>query len=185
MASTELILLVTDIPDHRKLYESTLKACGYRVTLTDTGAQAIVYARSAPPHCAVIDERLPDMSGWELCQSIKDDSVLKCVPIVMLTQEISKESAASGARARCNSWLARPTAAEDLARAVQYVLDQGTGEPATPNEAIIGINVCPACNSDNIRAGVRVASVQYYCCKECALCWRFDVSQAPAPTPAT
>ena len=173
------ILLVTDIPDQKKLYEATLKACGFRVILTGTAAQAIVVARAAPPQCAVIDERLPDMSGWELCRSLKGDTDLKCVRVVMLTQDVSKDRAASGTRAGCNSWLARPTIADDLARAVQYVLDQGGDGPATPDEAMIGINVCPACESDNIRAGVRVGAVQYYCCRNCTLCWRFDADSAP------
>jgi DNA-binding response OmpR family regulator len=170
------VLLVNDIPDHHGFYEAALRARGYDVAVVHTGADAMREARAAVPDCTVIDVRLPDVSGWDLCAQFKADTVLRRVPIVMLAQDVSRASADQGRRTLCNSWLARPTIADDVVRAIEHVLAQGTSEPASEEDAILGVTQCPACESDRIRAGVGVGAVQYYCCTACGLCWRVELS---------
>jgi transposase-like protein len=77
-------------------------------------------------------------------------------------------------KAGCSAWLAHPTVAEDLARTVRQVLDYETDAPASPNEALLGFKTCPGCESDTVRATLRVGGIQYYCCKTCGFCWRAE-----------
>ncbi len=63
MSSGELILLVNDIPDHVSSYQRVLVAHGYRVRVARTGSEALDFARDTLPECAIIDLRLPDMTG--------------------------------------------------------------------------------------------------------------------------
>src|SRR6478672_12118511 len=84
-----LILLVNDIPDHARAYESVLRRNGYRVQLVYTASAALQAARAEPPACTVIDVRLPDVTGWTLCRAIKADASIAITPIVMLTHEVS------------------------------------------------------------------------------------------------
>jgi CheY-like chemotaxis protein len=170
------VLLVDDIPDHAYVYQNALREHGYRVELAQTGRDALAKARAIQPDCAVIDIRLPDMSGWDLCREIKADRSTKKTSIVMLTRDISVTCAEDSAKAGCNAWLARPSAADDLVRAVRHVLAQPSDTPATTAEAILGMRVCPACASDQVRATLRVSTVQYYCCRRCGLCWRVETT---------
>ena len=78
-----LILLVNDIPDHARAYESVLRRNGYRVQLVYTASAALQAARAEPPACTVIDVRLPDVTGWTLCRAIKADASIAITPIVM------------------------------------------------------------------------------------------------------
>jgi CheY-like chemotaxis protein len=172
-----LILLVDDIPDHAALYEYALQQAGYLVRLARTGAEALVVARCEGPHCAVIDVRLPDMSGWDLCRSIKADSQSCDIPVVVLTQEVTNTCADDSAKSGCNAWLAHPTFAPDLVRSVDYVLAQERDAPDSPDEALLGLTACPSCGANKIRATLRLSGVQYYCCKSCNLCWRVDAVQ--------
>ncbi len=71
MAAGQLVLLVNDIPDHVVTYHNALAAHGFRVLLARTGTEAMELLRGTIPECAVIDLRLPDMSGWDLCSWIK------------------------------------------------------------------------------------------------------------------
>ena len=171
--STGLILLVNDIPDHGRVYEAALRARGYRVTLTASGMDALRLANTERPRCCVIDVRLPDMSGWDLCRRLKSESHLQNVPVVMLSPDASRQSLQSSRLAGCASWLMRPASPDDIIRAVEQVLDHGGSHPALHN-ALIGARNCPACDSDDLRAGVRVGPVQYFSCNGCRVRWRVD-----------
>ena len=174
-ATPEIILLVDDIRDHAVNYEAALTRHGFRVRVATTGEEALRLAREVLPDCAVIDLRLPDMSGWDLCREIRKPNPADPPPVIVLTPEVSKKCADDSAKAGCNAWLAHPTVADDLARTVRQVLDAETDAPVSTDEALLGLRHCPGCESPSIRAALRVGAVQYYCCKACSLCWRSEV----------
>ena len=176
--SRELVLLVNNIPDHASAYEAVLVAHGYRVRRATSGQEALLLVREATPECAVIDLRLPDMSGWELCRVLKARDDCAAIRIIVLTPDMSRTAASDSAKVGCNAWLTRPTAAEDLARTVRRVLNTKTPAPSSEEEARLGLTECPACGSDRIRATLRVGSVQYYCCQHCSFCWRVETPAA-------
>lgn len=173
----EVVLLVDDIRDHAVNYEAALTRHGFHVRVATTGEEALRVAREMQPDCAVIDLRLPDMSGWDLCREIKKPQE-KAPPIIVLTPEVSKMCAEDSTKAGCNAWLAHPTIAEDLARTVRQVLDYETDAPSSVDEALLGFKRCPVCESDTIRATLRVGAIQYYCCKACSFCWRAETLKA-------
>ena len=167
------ILLVDDVPDHIRPYQAALAEHGFHVQLARSGQEALHFVRESLPQCVVIDLRLPDMSGWELCRQLQKNRK-ESPRIIVLTPEVSRICAEDGARAGCHAWLAHPTLADDLARTVRQVLNLGTDAPASAEEALIGFTECPACGSDQVRSTLRVQHVQYYCCKGCGFCWRVE-----------
>ena len=175
-----LILLVDDIPDHSKLYEAALRQSGYRVHLVSTGKVALDVARSERPDCAVIDVRLPDMDGWEVCRLMKADASAKATPVVILSPDITETCATEGARSGCSAWLAHPTLARDVPRVVDHVLAQHRPSPGSARDAIVGVAECRACGSDQIRATLRLGAIQYYTCRSCNLSWRVDAVESVA-----
>jgi len=174
MSTGELILLVDDIPDHFASYAQALRTSGFRVRAVSSGAEALDIASDVEPDMAVIDERLPDMTGWEVCRGIKQKPDVGHVPILLLTSDVTKTSAADSARSGCSAWLAHPTRASDLVRAVEQVLALDLDEPPSPEEAVIGVASCPACAGERIKATLRMHQIQYYTCTECNLRWRVD-----------
>jgi DNA-binding response OmpR family regulator len=171
--TTGWILLVNDIPDHMRAYEAAFRARGYQVRLMSKGAEALALTRQIRPACVVIDVRLQDMNGWDLCRQLKADKRLAPVPVVMLAPDVSRESLHASRLSGCASWLMRPSAPEDVVHAVTQVLANGNGHPEMDN-AVIGARQCPSCDSDDIRAGVRIGPVQYFMCKSCSMRWRID-----------
>ena len=179
--SPDVILLASDIPDHVAAYRNTLSAHGFQVHVARTAADALRIARATLPDCTVVDLRLPDMDGWDLCREIKNEHDNRGMPVVVLTPDVSKMCAADSSKAGCNAWLAHPTVAEDLVNTIKRVLDLEQASPTTTEEALIGLLHCPACGSERVRATLRVSPIQNYCCTECSFCWRVDTLMRQRP----
>jgi DNA-binding response OmpR family regulator len=174
----QVVLLVDDIRDHAVHYEAALTRDGFVVRVATTGQDALRLAREALPDCAIIDLRLPDMSGWDLCREIREPQPSERPAIIVLTPEVSKMCAENSAKAGCNAWIAHPMHADDLVRTVRQVLNAETDAPASLDEALLGSKRCPGCESDSVRATLRVGAIQYYCCKACGFCWRAEMVKA-------
>ncbi len=57
-----------------------------------TGKEALSAIRQEAPDCVVLDLRLPDMSGFDLLEAIRDDTALSDIPVVVFTgRELSPE----------------------------------------------------------------------------------------------
>jgi two-component system, cell cycle response regulator DivK len=175
MPSHELVLLVNDIPDHARAYADALVRQGYRVQEARTGEEALTAVTESPPACAVIDLRLPDMSGWELCRALRRREECEAIRIVVLTPDVSRMSANDSARVGCNAWLTHPAVAEDLVRTVRQVLQLDSTEPSSAEDAMLSLITCPACGSERVRPTLRISPIQYYCCSGCRFCWRVEV----------
>jgi DNA-binding response OmpR family regulator len=121
----------------------------------------------------VIDVRLPDMTGWELCRQIKADKRLAAIPVVMLAPDVSRDSLQASRSSGCASWLMRPSAPDDVVHAVRQVIADGGGHPEV-HKAVIGARQCPSCDGDDLRGGVRIGLVQYFLCRGCNMRWRVD-----------
>jgi CheY-like chemotaxis protein len=174
VTTPELVLLVNDIPDHAAKYEAALTRHGFRVQRARDGGEALAFVRAALPSCAVIDLRLPDMSGWDLCRELGAHPRSRKTRLIVLTPDVSKMCAADSTKAGCHAWLTHPTAPDELARTVRQVLDLQADSPTSAEEALLGLKACPACESEHVRATLRVGAVQYYCCRGCGFCWRVE-----------
>ena len=175
MTMRELLLLVNDIPDQARAYAAALTRDGYRVHLATSGQEALGLVATALPDCAIIDLRLPDMSGWELCRTLRERDDCRELRLVVLTPYVSQMAAEDSAKLGCNAWLMHPLAADDLVRTVRQVLSVEHTEPSSSEHALLSLTLCPACGSDGVRPTLRVGAIQYYCCQRCRFCWRVDV----------
>jgi two-component system cell cycle response regulator DivK len=169
-----LVLLATQMDDHARSYRAVLARRGFRVNLTRTGSEAVQFARAARPQCAVIDVRLPDMPGWEVCRLIKTQPECPGTRVIVLTPDLTPAGAMRSAETGCQAWLTQPTTAEELAQTVREVLESDRDRPAAPELAILGLVPCPACASPDVAAAIRVGLVQYYNCRGCRFRWRVE-----------
>jgi HAMP domain-containing protein/CheY-like chemotaxis protein len=86
------LLIVEDNAAEQMGIRELLNHDDIEIVTTDTGGGALSMLRECPCDCVVLDLRLPDMSGFEVLESIRNDDSLSGVPIVVFTgRELSVE----------------------------------------------------------------------------------------------
>ena len=79
------ILIVDDDPHIGELVYVNLDAAGYEVDRATNGHEAIDRIAAARPDLIILDVMMPEMHGWELCKTIRDDPECRGIRIMMLT----------------------------------------------------------------------------------------------------
>ena len=116
------ILLVDDEPDQVEMYRYALEGAGFGVIAAATGGDAVDQARQLAPDLIVLDIRLPDMSGWDVCARLKEDPRTLRIPIVILTAAASPTLARDAAGSGCAAFLVKPCYPEELIASIRGIL---------------------------------------------------------------
>jgi HAMP domain-containing protein/signal transduction histidine kinase/DNA-binding response OmpR family regulator len=86
------LLLVEDDEAERRGVSELLNHTDIEIVAADTGAAAMARLREEPVDCIVLDLKLPDMSGFDVLEKIRDDAALRDVPVVVFTgRELSAD----------------------------------------------------------------------------------------------
>ena len=81
----ELILIVDDNPQNRRLARDVLRFAGFRTLEADGGADGVTAAAEHLPDLVLMDIRMPDMNGTEALRKLKANELTARIPIVALT----------------------------------------------------------------------------------------------------
>jgi CheY-like chemotaxis protein/HAMP domain-containing protein len=90
------LLLVEDDQNERNSVAELLSHEDIEIAAAETGAEALVQLRRDQVDCVVLDLKLPDMSGFEVLETIRDDAELRDIPVVVFTgRELSADEDAT------------------------------------------------------------------------------------------
>jgi signal transduction histidine kinase/DNA-binding response OmpR family regulator len=87
-----LVLVIDDDPQVRSQIAESLTNDGLRVVVASNGAEGIRIARIQRPDAITLDVMMPEMDGWAVLTSLKDDPALRDIPVVMLTLRDGQDS---------------------------------------------------------------------------------------------
>ncbi|MBY0507939.1 MAG: response regulator [Bryobacteraceae bacterium] len=79
------ILIAEDRDASRELLRTVLVAEGYHVVEAADGKQALVQANASPPDLFLLDLQMPELDGFGLAQTLRQDSRFAHTPIIALT----------------------------------------------------------------------------------------------------
>jgi diguanylate cyclase (GGDEF)-like protein len=79
------ILVVDDTPDNLRVLSASLSERGYRVRCVKSGAMALITAKKAPPVLILLDIKMPEMDGYQVCEKLKADESTREIPIIFLS----------------------------------------------------------------------------------------------------
>jgi len=83
--SQSKILIVDDVPENLQLLFNTLNEQGYQVRRAKNGAIALMAAQSMQPDLILLDIRMPDMDGYEVCRRLKELEQTREIPVIFLS----------------------------------------------------------------------------------------------------
>lgn len=124
------ILVVDDEPEAVELVEFNLKQAGYDVLTALDGAAALTKARAKTPDLIVLDLMLPEMSGLEVCQTLRRDPATARIPIIMLTARAAEIDRVLGLELGADDYLTKPFSPRELVLRVKKILQRGPAAPA-------------------------------------------------------
>ena len=98
MNNQSSILVISDTQDTPSSPTSVLRTAGFEVLTVNTGQKGLGSARKKRPDLILVNMRLPDMTGMEICRQIKADSQMSYIPLILLS--FSKNSSEEMADAK-------------------------------------------------------------------------------------
>jgi len=108
------ILLVDDTPANLELLGAMLAARGYRVRKSPSGRIALESARLMPPDLILLDIKMPQMNGYEVCRALKADAATRDIPIIFISALQETDGKVEAFRAGGVDFVTKPFQAEEV-----------------------------------------------------------------------
>ena len=79
------ILAIDDTPENLALLSQMLTERGYKVRSVTKGSTALRGAKAVPPDLILLDVKMPEMNGYEVCEQLKIDDRTRDIPIIFIS----------------------------------------------------------------------------------------------------
>jgi len=116
------VLIADDEPNIVMSLEFLMQRAGYQVQVASNGEEALRFATELPPDLMLLDVMLPRMSGFEVCQKVRDNPACGAVKIIMLTAKGRDTEMAKGLAMGADAYVTKPFSTKDLLAQVKQIL---------------------------------------------------------------
>jgi DNA-binding response OmpR family regulator len=116
------VLIVEDEPDQNEMLAQLVSRRGFNVVQTYTGKEGVTKAREHPPDLLLLDLMLPDIDGFEVCESLRASRDTNLIPVVMATQLTDAKRRLQGYRVGANAYVVKPYTREQIYDAIDVAL---------------------------------------------------------------
>lgn len=120
------ILLIEDDPAIARGLEEGLTRDRYAVTWKASGGDGIRFAREHNPHLIILDVRLPDGSGFDVCRQLRQLGLRQ--PILMLTVQREEMDKVIGLEMGADDYVTKPYSLRELLSRIRAQLRRAYGE---------------------------------------------------------
>jgi len=116
------ILIIDDTEFMTKLISDVLINEGYEVVTASNGRQGIEMVRIEKPDLVLLDVVMPDMDGFEVCKTLRDDEGNNLMPIIMLTAQDNEDDKLTGLELGADDYIIKPFNTRELVSRVRNTL---------------------------------------------------------------
>ena len=125
----ERILIVDDDEDILLIVQTILANAGYSVLVARNGREGVDLALETRPDLILLDVMMPELSGWEVCTTLKNAPETRQTPIAMMTVKSEIRDLITGMQVGADDYITKPFTRRKLLQTVRQLLDK-RGETA-------------------------------------------------------
>jgi CheY-like chemotaxis protein len=114
----KIVFCIDDEPDTIDLVRLILKRGGYEVIGATGGREALARLPEVAPDLILLDVMMPDMDGWTVLQAMREDEMVRHIPVVLFTATRPRRP-----MARIDGYIAKPFTPHQLLDGVRQILD--------------------------------------------------------------
>ncbi len=119
MNPPEKILIVDDTPTNIRLLTEALEPLGYEILAASNGGQGLKIAARSRPDLILLDVVMPDMDGYSVCRTLKEDAVTREIPVLFVTAKEETRHVLKGFQVGAVDYIPKPFQVEEVAIRVE------------------------------------------------------------------
>jgi DNA-binding response OmpR family regulator len=127
------LLFIEDDDQIRLALSLALEDEGYEVTQAENGQAGLTAFAAGDFDLVLLDLRLPDLSGFEVCRRLRADSI---VPIIIVTAQTDTYDLVAGLEAGADDYVTKPIVAKELAARIRALLRRVQLHETSPARAV-------------------------------------------------
>jgi DNA-binding response OmpR family regulator len=135
MLATTQILVVEDDPSVSRSLSEGLEREGYSVVCAFTAEEAVKRAQADNPHLVILDVRLPDGSGFDVCRRIRELGLR--MPVIILTVQDDEVDKVVGLEVGADDYLSKPYRLRELLARIRAQLRRAYGSLAATSADLL------------------------------------------------
>ena len=152
------ILIIEDEKEMALGLKDLLELEGYEATTAETGKEGLQALSRKAPDCIILDLMLPDMSGYQVCEQIRQKAD---TPILMLTAKGQDHDKILGFKAGADDYLTKPFSVGELLARVMALLRRSSQFAPDKDLIRVGPNLVDV-KHFTVRRGKKERSMSYY-----------------------
>lgn len=118
------ILIVDDTLENLQFLATMLGEHGYHTRAVKSGLEALASVKAVLPEMILLDIKLPDIDGWEVCTRLKADAMTSDVPVIFLSTMNKKEDKLKGFLAGGVDYITKPFQTEEVLARIRTHLEK-------------------------------------------------------------
>ncbi|NOG62597.1 MAG: response regulator [Chloroflexi bacterium] len=125
------ILIVEDDLDLAEMLNAYFRVQGYDVSTAAWGEDAVRVSKETAPDLVVLDIRLPDIDGYEVCRRIRTNRRTASIPVIFLTEKRDRVDKLAGLELGVVDYITKPFDIQELRLRVRNALRSAVQQPLT------------------------------------------------------
>jgi DNA-binding response OmpR family regulator len=131
------ILVVDDNIDSVTILRSILEKQNFSVQAALSGAEALQKLEEDVPDVVLLDVMMPEMSGLEVLQAIRDNNATATLPVIMVTAKIQDDDVLAGYQYGADYYITKPCTSKQLLYGISLVLDKNAEARKSDKDEIV------------------------------------------------
>ena len=129
------ILLIDDDPGISAAVMIRLQSAGYEIHSASNGKAGIQAAADQQPDVILLDIRMPEMDGFEVCRRLKSDPAVASIPVIFLSANVQDVARQRAAEVGGVAFLSKPFEASTVVATIEDAIEKTSTARPSPKES--------------------------------------------------